>query len=233
MQTSPISLVTGGNRGIGLEVCRQLGDIGHHVILTARSLEKAEIAATALRANGARIEALALDVNDPASIEAARAEVERRFGRLDSLVNNAGIDYDRDQTVLSADMDRARATFETNTLGVWRMTQAFVDLIRKSDRGRIVNVSSGAGALEGLTSSAPVYSVSKAALNALTIMTAQDLKPDGILVNAICVGWIATDMGGPGGGPIQPGGASVVWGVTIPNNGPTGGFFRDGKPLVW
>lgn len=231
--STPVSLVTGANRGIGKETARQLAELGHHVILSARDIGKAERAVAEIRTAGASLYALQLDVTDPASVEAARDLVEARFGRLDALVNNAAIDYDTDQTVDGADLDRVRGILDTNVLGVWRVTQAFLPLIRKSAHPRIVNVSSSSGQLSGYPDNGPGYGVSKTALNALTVHMADAFRNDGILVNAICPGWVATEMGGPSGGPVEPGGASVLWGVTLPDNGPTGGFFRHGKRLDW
>jgi NAD(P)-dependent dehydrogenase (short-subunit alcohol dehydrogenase family) len=126
-----------------------------------------------------------------------------------------------------------REALETNTLGPWRLAIAFADLLRASPHGRLVNVSSGAGSLQGMGDGHPAYSISKAALNALTLMLADALRRDGVLVNAVCPGWVATDMGGTGGRPVSDGGASVVWAVTLPDDGPTGGFFRDGRRIDW
>ena len=229
-QGRTVSLVTGGNRGIGLEVCRQLVEKGHQVILSARSYAKAEAAAQSLEGDVAPLQ---LDVDDPASIATAAQSVANHFGRLDALINNAAIDYDTDQQVLTADIARVGRVLHTNTLGPWRVAQAFLPLLELSAHGRIVNVSSQAGSWSALTGGTPAYTLSKMALNALTVMMANALKPKRILVNAICPGWVATEMGGSGGGPVPPGAASVVWGVMLPDDGPTGGFFRHGKPLDW
>jgi len=235
MDNTQIALVTGGNRGIGREVCRQLAaDHDFTVILTARDAGDAREAAQDLRDEGLDVTPEQLDVTVPASVEVATNEIEERFGRLDALVNNAGTDYDTDQDVLTADLDRVRGTIETNTLGPWRVAQAFLPLLRESPSGRIVNVSSGSGALANLTGGTPGYSLSKVALNALTIMMADRLEGDGILVNAVGPGWVRTDMGGPNANrSVEEGARSVVWGVTIPDDGPTGGFFRDGKRIDW
>jgi NAD(P)-dependent dehydrogenase (short-subunit alcohol dehydrogenase family) len=134
---------------------------------------------------------------------------------------------------MDVDLDEVRRGLETNLFGAWRMVQALLPLLRRSEHGRIVNVSSGAGSLESMEGGAPTYAVSKTALNALTRILADELSTDGILVNSICPGWTETDMGGPGGRDIAEGAASVVWGVTLPDDGPTGGFFRDGEPRPW
>jgi NAD(P)-dependent dehydrogenase (short-subunit alcohol dehydrogenase family) len=215
----PVALVTGANRGLGLEVARQLEALGYDVIAGARD--------PAAVPRGLR--AVRLDVDDPASIDAVRSALDG----LDVLVNNAAIHYDTWQGVLGADLGVVREAWETNTLGPWRMAQAFADLLRASPAGRLVNVSSGAGALTGMRDGSPAYSISKAALNALTLMLADALAPDGVLVNAVCPGWVATDMGGPGGRPVADGAAGIVWAATLPDGGPTGGFFRDRRPIPW
>lgn len=233
MDNNAIILVTGGNRGIGKEVSRQLAEKGHTVILTARNAAKGEQAARDLGGLKGDVVAVQLDVTDSESIHRAAAEVEQRFGHIDVLVNNAGIDYDTDQDVLTADLDRVRRILDTNVLGMWAVTQAFVPLLRKSDHPRIVNVSSEAGSISHIESWSPGYSTSKAAVNAFTAILARELKRDGFLVNAVCPGWIATDMGGAGGGPLPDGGRSVIWAIELPDDGPTGGFFQNGKRLPW
>ncbi len=227
------ALVTGANRGIGLEVCRQLAQQGFVVALGARDQQKGERAAAQLANEGLQVQFQQLDVDDQRSIDAAQHAVEGQWGRLDVLVNNAAILYDTWQRALNADLHQVHQALQTNTIGPWRMAQAFVPLLRRSEHGRIVNVSSEAGSLSSMGSGTPAYNVSKTALNAVTRMLAADLHGTGILVNAVCPGWVATDMGGAGGRPVAQGAASVMWAVTIPPNGPTGGFFRDGKPLPW
>ncbi|MGW7480890.1 SDR family oxidoreductase [Nonomuraea muscovyensis] len=225
-----ISLVTGANRGIGKEVCRQLAGLGHTVLLTARSLEAATAAAREL---GADVHPMRLDVTDPAAAARLAQEIGDRYGRLDALVNNAAITYDTWQRAVTADLDVVREAAETNVYGPWRLTQALLPLLRRSRHPRVVNVSSEAGSLTSMGGGTPAYALSKAALNALTRMLAAELRADGILVNAICPGWVATDMGGPGGRPVAEGAAGIVWAATLPGDGPTGGFFRDGRPLPW
>jgi NAD(P)-dependent dehydrogenase (short-subunit alcohol dehydrogenase family) len=224
-----VAVVTGGNRGIGLEVCRQLAERGYDVVLGSRDLAKGERAAARL---GAAVRACQLDVADDASVRAAATWVADRFGRCDALVNNAAILYDTWARAASADLAEIRTALETNLLGAWRTTLAFLPLLRQA-RGRVVNVSSEGGSLASMGGGTPAYSVSKAALNALTRVLAAELRPAGVLVNAVCPGWVATDMGGPGGRPVADGAASVVWAVTLPDSGPSGGFFRDGRPVPW
>jgi NAD(P)-dependent dehydrogenase (short-subunit alcohol dehydrogenase family) len=228
-----ISLVTGANRGIGREVCRLLAGLGHTVVLTSRSLARAEEAAERLTREGSRVHPLELDVSDPRSVSAAAEEVDRTFGRLDVLVNNAAITYDTWQRAATADLAVVAEAAETNLYGPWRTVQAFLPLLRRSGHGRIVNVSSEAASLASMGGGTPAYSVTKAGLNALTLMLADELRGDGILVNAVCPGWVATDMGGPGGRPVREGAASVVWAAELPDDGPTGGFYRDGRPIPW
>jgi len=232
MVNKQLALVTGANRGIGLEVCRQLAEQDYVVLLGSRDLAKGEQAVTSLPEDLA-ITAKQLDVADEASTMRLAAEVTTEFGRLDVLVNNAAIHYDTWQRASSADLNVVREAFETNALGPWQMTQAFLPLLKRSRQGRIVNVSSEAGSLASMGGGTPAYSMSKTALNALTKMLAAELRGTGILVNSVCPGWVATDMGGAGGRPVEQGVASVVWAATLPDDGPSGGFFRDGRPLPW
>jgi NAD(P)-dependent dehydrogenase (short-subunit alcohol dehydrogenase family) len=227
------ALVTGGNRGIGFEVCRQLAARGFSVLLTARDAEKSRAAAAKLKSVG-RVEPVVLDVANASSIEKAAAEVSSRYDCLDVLINNAGINYDTWESVENAEIDgTVIETIRTNLLGPWRMCQAFLPLLRKSRAGRIVNVSSESGSLANMGAGPPAYQITKAALNALTRTLAGELRGTSVLVNAVCPGWVATDMGGTGGRPVADGANGILWAATLADNGPTGGFFRDGKPLPW
>ena len=165
----------------------------------------------------------------------AQSEIATKYGHLDVLVNNAGINYDTWQTAENADVDgTVMETITTNLLGPWRLCQAFLPLLRKSKAARIVNVSSESGSLAHMDAGPPAYQVTKAALNALTRTLAGELRQARILVNAVCPGWVATDMGGAGAPrSLEEGAAGIVWAATLPQTGPTGGFFRDGKPLPW
>jgi NAD(P)-dependent dehydrogenase (short-subunit alcohol dehydrogenase family) len=227
-----VVLVTGANRGIGQELARQLALRGDTVVLTARDLTKAERTAAALPGHEGVL-ARRLDVTDPASIAQVAADLDRRCGRIDVLVNNAAIHYDTWQQASTADLQVVREALEVNLVGPWQTSLILLPLLRVSGHGRIVNVSSEAGSLASMNGRTPAYNVSKAALNALTRMLASDLRRDRILVNAVCPGWVATDMGGPGGRPVAEGAASVLWAVDLPDDGPTGGFYRDGRPLPW
>ena len=230
-EASPVAVVTGANCGIGLEVVRQLAELGYSVALGSRDPAKGERAAESIGSE--LVFPVELDVSDSAGVQGAAAAVEERFGRTDVLVNNAAILYDTENRAESVDLDVVHRGFETNLFGAWRASQALLPLLRESDHGRIVNVSSGAGSLSSMSGGTPTYSASKAALNALTRVFAGELERDGILVNSVCPGWVATDMGGSGGRPVEEGAAGVVWAATLPDDGPTGGFFRDGKPVPW
>jgi NAD(P)-dependent dehydrogenase (short-subunit alcohol dehydrogenase family) len=225
--TTPIALVTGGNRGIGFEVCRQLADKDYTVILGARNLAKGETAAQSL---GDSVIPKQLDVTSHADIDALAGWLEDEYGHLDVLINNAAIDYDTDQNVLTANVDRVEHIFATNVFALWRLTQAFIPLLRNSAHPRVVNVSSESGALASMTGSTPGYSLSKLALNGLTQMLASQLE--GMLVNAVDPGWTATDMGG-GGRPIAESAKGVVWAAMLEDGATTGGFFRDAQALAW
>lgn len=238
-----IALVTGASHGIGLEVARQLAQHGMTVILTARSAATGEAAAKQLIGEGLEVLFKQLDVSSDESVHQLVSEVEQQFGRLDVLVNNAATNFDYEVQVLSADLDQARATFETNLFGTWRMSKTFLPLLQQSHHARIVNVGSGAGSFdapEGLlanrVANLPAYSISKLALSGLTLKLAAALQGTNILVNSVCPGTTASYPGMetiPGARPVQQGAASIIWAATLPDDGPTGGFFRDGQPLPW
>ncbi len=225
----PLAVVTGANRGIGLELVRELAARGWTVVLGARDAARGEAAARGVRGD---VVVRALDVARDASVAAFAAWLRAEHGRLDVLVNNAGVHYDTWQRPLDADLAIVHEALEVNLLGAWRTAQALAPLVGRG--GRIVNVSSGAGSF-GETSGAgtPAYAVSKAALDMLTVKLAAELRGRGVLVNAVCPGWVATDMGGAGGRPVEQGAASVLWAVDLPADGPTGGFFRDGRRIPW
>ncbi|GAM74796.1 probable short chain oxidoreductase [Vibrio ishigakensis] len=189
-----IALVTGANRGLGKETASQLASLGYKVVVAARSKESAE--KTVLELGDENLFPAELDVTSETSIQALAKQIDTEFGRLDVLVNNAAIHYDTWQSAISADLDIVREAMETNVYGAWHMVQAFLPLLRNSDNGRIVNVSSGAGALGAMSGNTPAYSLSKVSLNALTLMLSSQLKGVNILVNSVCPGWVATDMAG-------------------------------------
>ena len=237
----PIALVTGAGHGIGLEVCRQLAGLGWTVVLTARGLDRAREAAAAIGETLGKIHPRALDVSVDASARALAADLGWALGRVDVLVNNAAAPGDWSETAGTADLRAAHAAFEANFFGPWRVIQAFLPLLRRSRRARIVNVSSGAGSYTdaefGLATNpgAVSYSASKAALNALTVKLALELLEERILVNAVCPGLTATSPGMEeiGARPVEQSAASVVWAATLEDGGPTGGLFRDGRVLGW
>jgi NAD(P)-dependent dehydrogenase (short-subunit alcohol dehydrogenase family) len=222
-----VALVTGANRGIGLEVCRQLAALDYRVILTARDLSKAEAAATSLKSSG-DVVAAQLDVTDPASIRTVAREP------VDVLVNNAGILVDDDIDLLDLPADKLRETFETNVFAPIAVAQALVRGMIARHYGRIVNVSSEAGQLTSMSAYAPAYSMSKAALNAFTRQLAGATKGTGVLVNSACPGWVRTGMGGRNAPrSVEQGADTIVWLATLDAKGPTGGFFSDRRPIPW
>jgi NAD(P)-dependent dehydrogenase (short-subunit alcohol dehydrogenase family) len=233
-----VALVSGANRGIGLEIVRQLARIGLKAVIGARSVDKGRVAAERLGAEGLEVAAVKLDVDEETSPARAVAEVVRLHGRCDVLVNNAAILIDGpggfEASVFDLTSDVVRRTFETNVLGPLRLIQAVTPGMRAAGYGRIVNISSGAGQLAEMGMGFPAYRMSKAALNALTRITAAELAQTGIKVNAVCPGWVRTDMGGPQATrSIEHGAETPVWLATLPEDGPTGGFFRDKKPIAW
>jgi NAD(P)-dependent dehydrogenase (short-subunit alcohol dehydrogenase family) len=226
-----LALVSGGNRGIGLEIVRQLAGRGITVILGSREEESGRAAAEGLSGD---VVVSQLDVTDEGSVARLAASVEGEFGRLDILVNNAGISNDDGQRGMNADLDRVREALEANLFGAWRLCEVAIPLMQRGGYGRIVNVSSGMGALEDMGGGSPGYRVSKTALNALTRILASELRGSGILVNCVCPGWVQTDMGSPRAPrPVEEGADTPVWAATLPKGGPTGGFFRDRRPIPW
>ena len=237
-----IALVTGATRGIGLETVRQLAAAGVHVLLAGRDASRAEQAALQLSKAGLPVESITLDITSPASIAAAVVEVTRNFGRLDILVNNAGVFIDDfAKTPSEQSLETWRTTFDTNLFGVVAATQAFLPLLRKSQAGRIVNVSSGLGSLVLHADPAspiydfklPAYNVSKTALNAWTVHLAHELRHTPIKVNAIHPGSVKTDMNSSGELDIVTGAKSSVGMALLDEAGPTGSFTHLGETLPW
>ena len=235
MNESRIAVVTGANRGIGLEIARQLAKSGWQVVLTSRDADKGRQAAARLREQGLAVDALQLDVTDRTSCQAAQGWLAQRFSRIDALINNAGILIDpKGVSVLDLPLQVLHKTLETNLFGALNVTQALAPLLRASRGARIVNVSSGMGQLSDMQGGSPAYRMSKTALNALTRTLAVGLAPQGIKVNTMCPGWVRTDMGGAGATrSVEQGADTAVWLATLPEDGPTGGFFRDRLPIPW
>ena len=219
-----VALVTGTSRGIGAEIARQLAsDHGFMVFAGARDPDDVE------EAEG--IVPIELDVTDQAEVDDAQERIGSEVGHLDALVNNAGV-YGDPVGAADYDLERAHEVLEVNTFGPWRLIEAFLPLLRRSDAPRIVNVSSGAGQLADMNGGRGAYRVSKAALNALTRTLAWDERD--VKINVMCPGWVRTDMGGSGASrSIEEGADTAVWLATLPDDGPTGGFFRDRKPIPW
>jgi NAD(P)-dependent dehydrogenase (short-subunit alcohol dehydrogenase family) len=226
----PVALVTGANRGIGRETARQLAERGYDVILSARDEGKAREAAEAVGATP-----LVLDVSDPASIERAATTLREQPGVLDVLVNNAGVGTDWGVAGAEPDFDAIQSALDTNFFGAYRLTVALLPLLRESEHARIVNVSSGMGGIAEMGGWSPGYRVSKASLNAMTRILAAELDDAAIKVNSACPGFVNTDMGGQFGAkkPVEEGAAGIVSLATLPDDGPSGGFFRDGKPVAF
>lgn len=228
-----VALVTGGNRGIGLEVCRQLAAGGATVLLGSRSLTAGAAAAQSIRSVG-DVRAVQLDVTARADIESVHRLVTHEFGALDILVNNAAVLIAEDDAILDVSDDDLRTTFETNVFAPHAMCRAFLPAMLARRYGRVVNVSSEAGQLEEMSTYAPAYSVSKTALNGLTKMLAETVRGRGILVNAVNPGWVRTDMGGSHAPlSVREGADTIVWAATLPDNGPTGQFLSNRRSIAW
>lgn len=229
-----IALVTGANRGIGFEACRQLAEQGLHVILTSRDAAKGEKAAQALRQEGLDLSYHPLEVADLDSVATLREFVLRQFGRLDVLVNNAGVYLDEGISVFDVPLEIMRLTQEINFYGPLYLCRAFVPLMRQHNYGRVVNVSSGSGSITEMEGRTGAYAISKVALNALTRIMAAEVRGYNIKINTMCPGWVSTDMGGPGA-PVSPaeGADTITWLATLPDDGPSSGFFRNRRPVPW
>ena len=229
-----VAVVTGANRGLGLETSRQLLARGLRVVMAGRDEDATERARRTLGDDSERALAVRMDVTDAATVEAAHRLILDRMGAVDVLVNNAAVLLFDSAEPLSIPPDAYRETFETNVFGVIETCRIFVPPMAKRGHGRIVNVSSGAGQLAKMATYAPAYSMSKAALNAFTRILAATYRSRGVLANAVDPGWVRTDMGGPSAPrSVQQGVETTVWLATLPDDGPTGGFFEDDGVVPW
>jgi NAD(P)-dependent dehydrogenase (short-subunit alcohol dehydrogenase family) len=233
-KTQRIVLITGANRGIGLETSKQLARRGFHVILAARDERQGREAAAAIETSGGKASFLSLDVGSSDSIRTAVQQFGAMADHLDVLINNAGIYPDKGLSILTTPRERLAQTFQTNTFGPLEVTQAFLPYLRQAKAARVINVSSGLGQLEGLSPDNPSYCLSKLALNGLTIMLAQALGSSPIAVNSMCPGWVRTDMGGPNATrSLEQGADTAVWLADEAPHELTGKFFRDRKGIPW
>ncbi len=236
-----IAVVTGANRGIGLEICRQLAQKGILTVLTSRDEKKGLAICEKLVRQELPVRFHQLDVDHAASIEALKRFMEKEFGRCDILVNNAGIFPDASSagsdtfpSALNTSPETIKKGIVTNVIGPLLLCQAFVPMMKKNNYGRIVNMSSGMGQLSDMNGGYPAYRISKTALNAITRILSDELMDYNILVNSMCPGWVKTDMGGPGATrSVEEGADTAVWLSALPNNGPRGKFFRDRKEIPW
>jgi NAD(P)-dependent dehydrogenase (short-subunit alcohol dehydrogenase family) len=230
-----IAVVTGANRGIGYEISRRLGAEGIHIIVASRDPTKGEEAVARLRSGGAGAEFIRLDVVNEEDVAALANHIEKNFGAADILVNNAGVMIDpKGNRLLDAELNTFQKTLDTNFYGPLRLIKALGPGMREANYGRIVNLSSGLGQLTDMGSGTPAYRVSKTALNALTRILASDFIGIDVLVNSMCPGWVRTDMGGPNATrSVGEGADTAVWLATLPEGGPSGGFFRDRRQIPW
>lgn len=239
--TKPVAVVTGANRGLGLETARQLAKRDIQVIVTSRNAGKGGMAMEKLSAEGLDVLFQPLDVTSESSVAELGTFIHSYCGRLDILVNNAGVFLDIHSTedtgnasVFNASLETLTATLKTNLYGPLLLAQELVPLMKQQHYGRIVNVSSGMGQLSDMEGKSPAYRISKTALNALTRILAAETEGYNILVNSVCPGWVRTDMGGSGAErTVEEGASGIVWAATLPDAGPSGGFFRDGQSIPW
>ncbi len=229
-----IALVTGANRGIGFEICRELARLGVRVILTARDEREGLQAAGRLQGEGRDVQFHQLDVTDEESIRQLVAFAEAEFGGVDILVSNAGVYPDDGIPGLKVDLGMIRMTMEVNAYGPLRLSQALIPLMRRRRYGRIVNISSGLGQLSEMGGGALAYRISKVSLHAITCVLANEVRGTGILVNAMSPGWVRTEMGGRNAPrSVEEGADTAIYLATLPDHGPTGGFFKDREPIPW
>lgn len=229
-----IALVTGANRGLGFGASKKLAQLGYKVLMVGRSEEKIKKASLELKNLSLDVECFVADISDDNSIEELSKNLKNKFKKLDVLINNAGIFLDSSQKGLfTISTEEIVKTFNTNTLGAYRMVKYLGTLLLEGENPCIVNISSGMGQLSEMEGGYPGYRMSKTALNALTKILAKEYEGK-IKVNSICPGWVKTDMGGPNAPrSIEEAVKGIIWAATLPSDGPSGQFFRDGKLLEW
>jgi NAD(P)-dependent dehydrogenase (short-subunit alcohol dehydrogenase family) len=237
-----VALVTGGNRGIGYAIGRSLAQRGITVILGVRDSNKGAAACSRLQAEDLDVNFELLDVTDEGSLQTAVKHIQAQFDRLDILVNNAGILIDSSENALDVSRSTIEKTLQTNVVGPLMLCQNCITLMKAGGYGRIVNMSSALGSLSEIVDpdsayagvGTPAYRLSKAALNAITTLIAKEVRGDNILVNSACPGWVRTDLGGDQA-PLTPeqGADTPVWLATLPDGGPTGGFYKERKRIPW
>jgi NAD(P)-dependent dehydrogenase (short-subunit alcohol dehydrogenase family) len=233
-QEKRIAVVTGANRGIGLETCRQLSQQGIFTILTSREESKGKAALDTLRQEGGDLISHQLDITDQESINRLDAFILERYGRCDILVNNAGVFLDRGLSIFEVPIDLLKETLEINSFGALDMCRTFLPLMEKHGYGRIINVSSGMGMISTLSGYSSAYKLSKVLLNAMTRIMADEVKEKNIKINTMDPGWVRSDMGGTSAPrSLAQGADTIVWLANLPADGPTGGFFGDRQPIHW
>ena len=243
MHDKKVALITGANKGIGFEIGRQLGNHGFSVVLAARDEGRVAEAAERLRGEGLDVQGVRLDVTDPSTAEAAAKWVDETFGRLDVLINNAGIALDASAGVRPSGLELAmlKETYETNVFGAFAVIRAFLPLLRKSASARIINQSSTLGSLTTLSDPGTpyygnnllAYNSSKSALNGLTLALSKDLAGDRISVNSVCPGWVKTDMGSDAAPRSVDQGAAIAVKLATMDEPPTGKFLDDAGEIPW
>lgn len=228
-----IALVTGANRGMGLATSEKLASLGYHVIMVGRNTTELKQECERLIQKNYSVEFFVADVANENNTNALIQHVIKTFGHVDVLINNAGV-YKEEGSIFNATSEEMKSTFETNTMGPYHLMKGIVPLMKKNGFGRVVNVSSGLGAFDSASSNCPAYCVSKVSLNMLTKLFAQETSGTNVKINSVCPGWVRTKMGGSAAPrSIEQGISGIVWAATLNDEGPSGGFFRDGEALDW
>ncbi|WP_028981713.1 SDR family NAD(P)-dependent oxidoreductase [Sporocytophaga myxococcoides] len=229
-----VAVVTGANRGIGLEISARLADLGFTVVFTSRDEAKGLQAMNGLIKSGRKFVFFKLDVTSKTDGRKLSEFLEKEYGKVDVLFNNAAILPDENESAVTVDLSMVSKTFETNTVGAFMVAQSVIPLMKKNNYGRIINISSGLGALNTMGGGYPAYRISKASLNAITRMLADELSPFNIIVNSVDPGWVKTDMGGPNASKTTAQAVdSILWLAQLPDNGPSGKFFRNKQEAPW